>query len=627
MFKFFQRKTTIILLVAIFLVFIEAFVSITSADFIQALTLRASNNNNLEQSFINSITEEPAIKEALEKARAGISFNIIGIYDLGTLNISLIFSFLILFAFICGVIGIFFSSRAVSMYVANMRYETYKKIQTFSFQDIDKFSVPSLITRNTTDAELVNISFSFAIKFLPNGIFTLIFGLLKSVIEFKQYSIVYAILLPFMFLFLIVIIWRSIPYFKESQINTDEINKKVRETILGIRVIKAYNLEKSEKSKFDVSNLKLANSSEKAFSRTGILMPIIQSAVSITLIVILIIGYNNANGHENGEIQFAKVIGFTSILMQVLFSFIITIATFVQVSRSIPSIKRILEVNNFKPSLKFIDKSNNKIEHGLVEFQNVTYSFTNNPENSVLKNINLKIKPREIIGIIGGTGSGKSTLINLLARLMDPTKGKVLIDGIDVKEYAFNELNKKISIAMQTATLFSGTIKSNIAMGLPIGLSEEELIKEVTAAAKASEAWEFILKKENNINHVVEQRGKNFSGGQKQRISIARTIAKKSKIIIFDDSTSALDTVTEKKVQNNIKEYNDSTTIIVAQRISSVENLDRIVVMDKGEIVGFDTHWNLLASNKIYRSIAASQIGTEELNELLIERGVRPIEK
>lgn len=608
MFKFLQKKSTIILLLAIGLVFVEAFVSIVSSDFIQALTLRASGTpQNIIETEFNT--------------------NIVGIYKLGTVNISLIFSAIVFGALLAGVGGVIFSSKAVSIYIANMRYETYKKIQTFSFQDIDQFSPPSLITRTTTDAELVNISFSFAIRFLPNGLFTLVFGLVKSIIEFRQYSIVYAILLPFLFLFLILSVWKAIPYFKQSQINTDQVNKSVRETILGIRVVKAYNLEDKEKEKFGTTNDKLTLSSEKAFKITGVMMPIIQSAISITLISVLLIGYNISNDKPNGYTEFVKVIGFTSILMQVLFGFIITIATFIQMSRSIPSMKRIMEVNNFKPSMSFNSNSKHKIEKGIIEFNNVTYSFSNNIEHSVLKNINLKIKERERIGVIGGTGSGKSTLINLVARLFDPTKGEVLIDGVNIKEYSFNELNSKISIAMQTATLFSGTIKSNIAMGLPLNLSEETLKEEVIKAAKAAEAWEFILKKENNIDSIVEQRGKNFSGGQKQRISIARTIAKKPKIIIFDDSTSALDTVTERKVQANIRKYNETTTIIVAQRISSVEELDRIIVMDKGEIVGFDTHWNLLASNDIYRSIAASQLGTEELNEILKEKGVRLIEK
>ena len=609
MFKFIQRKTGILLMISVLFVFIEATIAILASDFIQALTALAQN---------------PDLKPG-DPSLQSLSWIVIQLAQLGLLNVSLIFAGLILFSLIIGVVGIIFSSKAVAMYIAHMRYLTYSKIQTFNFEDIDKFSTPSLITRTTTDAELISISFSFAIKFLPNGLFTLVFGLIKSIVDFGMLSVVYAVILPFLILFIMVAVRKAVPYFKQSQKNTDGVNKNVRESILGIRVVKSYNLEDQEKAKFETTNENLAQSARKAFTITGILIPIIQSTINATVIVVLIIVFNNAK-IGNPE-EFIKLGGFTSILMQVLFGFIITIATFVQVARSIPSLRRVLEVYKFESKQVFKNDSTEVITEGKIEFQDVSFSFVEGLEHAVLKNVNLTINPRERIGIIGGTGSGKSTFINLISRLLDPTAGKVLIDDIDVKEFSFNQLNTNVAIAMQTATLFSGTIKSNIAMGLPLDLSEEQLNQEVEEAAKAAEAWEFILKKENELNATVEQRGKNFSGGQKQRISIARTIAKKSKIVIFDDSTSALDTITERKVQENIRNYNDATTIIVAQRISSVEELDKIIVLDKGQVVGFDHHWNLLKDNDVYRSIAASQLGTEELNEMLIAKGVSPIEK
>lgn len=610
MFKFVQRKTAILLIVSVFLVFIEATIAILASDFIQALTALAQN---------------PQLKPD-DKSLENLSWMVVQLAQLGLVNVSLIFGGLILFSLIVGVVGVVFSSKAVAMYIAHMRYLTYSKIQTFNFEDIDKFSTPSLITRTTTDAELISISFSFAIKFFPNGLFTLVFGLIKSIIDFGMLSVVYAVILPFLILFIMVAVRKAVPYFKQSQKNTDGVNKNVRESILGIRVVKSYNLEDQEKAKFETTNENLAQSSRKAFTITGILIPIIQSTINATVIVVLIIVFNNAKLNGKPE-EFIKLGGFTSILMQVLFGFIIIIATFVQVARAIPSLRRVLEVYKFQSKQVFKNDSTQVITEGKIEFQDVSFSFAEGLDHAVLKNVNLTINPRERIGIIGATGSGKSTFINLISRLLDPTAGKVLIDDIDVKEFSFNQLNANVAIAMQSATLFSGTIKSNIAMGLPLDLSEEQLNQEVKEAAKAAEAWEFILKKENELNATVEQRGKNFSGGQKQRISIARTIAKKSKIVIFDDSTSALDTITERKVQENIRNYNDATTIIVAQRISSVEELDKIIVLDKGQVVGFDHHWNLLKDNDVYRSIAASQLGTEELNEMLIAKGVSPIEK
>ena len=604
MFKFIERKTRILLIIAICLVFIEASVAIISADFIQALTLLAAN----------------------EPQPIGFTGNVVGLFNLGLTNVSLIFSALILFSLFIGITGVVFSSRAVALYVAHMRHLTYSKIQTFNFEDIDKFSTPSLITRTTTDAELISISFSFAVKFLPNGLFTLLFGLIKSIVDFGIYSVVYAVILPFLILFLMVAVRKAVPYFKKTQKNTDGVNKLVRESILGIRVVKAYNLEAGEKEKFELTNENLAQTSKRAFTITGIMIPVIQSTITATIITVVLIGFNLAQSSGNAA-EFAKITGFTSILLQVLFGFIITIATFVQITRSIPSMRRILEVYKFKTARIFNNESTEQISAGAITFEDVSFAFTNNLDHAVLKNVNLSINAKERVGIVGGTGSGKSTLINLISRLLDASQGRVLIDGVDVKQFSFNELNNQVAIAMQASTLFSGTIKSNIAMGLPVNLSDNQIVEEAEAAAKAAEAWEFILKKEDQLNAVVEQRGRNFSGGQKQRISIARTIAKKAKIVIFDDSTSALDTITEKKVQANIKAYNDATTIIVAQRISSVEDLDRIIVLDKGQVVGYDNHWNLLANNDIYRSIAASQLGTEELNEMLIARGVRPIEK
>ncbi len=504
-----------------------------------------------------------------------------------------------------------------------MRYRTYKNIQQFSFEDIDKFSSASLVTRLTTDIELTNISVSFASKFIASGLFSIIFGIVKSCLDYSNWAFLYGIVIPVIFVVMGVIVFFALPNMKKGQTDTDGVNKQIRETILGIRVVKAYNLEEKQRSKFEGPNNSLTNSWAKGYALIGSLMPLIQFIVTTMIVIIYFLAFNNYDDIQGAS----EIIGFVGIMMQVLFGFIIIMVTMTQISRAIPCIKRVNEVTSFKPSLKFNNDSPAIISEGAIEFKNVFHSFSHDDAHAILKDINLKIKPRERIGIIGGTGSGKSTLVNLLGRLFDATKGEILIDGVNVKEYSFNEINSKVAIAMQTATLFSGTIRSNIAFGLPENLSEEELDKEIIDAAKAAEAWEFISKKEDKLDSIVEQRGKNFSGGQKQRISIARTIAKKSKIVIFDDSTSALDTVTERKVQANIRTYNDATTIIVAQRISSVEELDRIIVMNEGKVVGFDSHWNLLANNDVYRSIAASQLGTEELNEMLKERGLKQIEK
>ena len=607
MIRYFDKKSSISLFLSTLFMVIGAFIGICETDFISAIMQCAAYKADMN--IINSVP--------------GISSDIKALCSLGVANLSLVIFGVIIVAIIFDVLGTWLSSKFVSEICAKMRLMTYSKIQTFSFADVDKFSSASLVTRITSDVEISSNSLSFATKFIANGLCSIVFGIVKSCINYPKWAFTYAIAIPAIFVVMIIIIRFAMPNMKNGQIFMDGINKQVRETILGIRVVKAYNLEEEQKSKFEGPNDGLTKTWYKAFALIGSVMPIIQGIVTIVIASIYYVSYANYNDMAGA----GQIIGFVGIMMQVLFGFIIIMVSMTQISRAIPSFKRINEVTSYKPSLIYPEESDRKIEQGMIEFKNVSHSFLGSSEHNILKNINLTIKPKERIGIIGGTGSGKSTLINLLGRLFDPTEGEVLIDGTNVKEFTFNEINSQVAIAMQTATLFSGTIKSNIAYGLPEDMSEDKLNEEILAAAKAAEAWEFISKKEGQLDAVVEQRGKNFSGGQKQRISIARTIAKKSKVVIFDDSTSALDTVTERKVQANMRHYNDATTIIVAQRISSVEELDRIIVMENGEVVGFDSHWNLLANNKTYRSIAASQLGTEELNETLRERGLEQIEK
>ncbi len=621
MFKYFNKKSTIIIIFATMFLILESFVAIIETDFVRALMYWAvypDPNNVLVPS---TSTPGTLIKVPIDSIIN--DSNIIGLYNLGPVNLSLLTFGILILGVVFGGFGVWMASKSIAIYITEMRRRVYEKIQQFSFEDIDKFSTSSLVTRLTTDTELTYTSVSFGAKFMFAGVFSIIFGIIKSTIQYSNWVIVYAIVMPLLIVFIGLIILLSTPYMKKGQQYMDSINKQVRESILGIRVVKAYNLEDKQKSKFANPNENLTKAWFKGYSLIGILFPVIQCVITGMIIFIYFITWNNYDNMSSA----GELIGFSGILTQVLFGFIIIIVSFAQISRSIPCIKRINEVTKFTPSLTFDNNSTKKITKGVIEFKNVSHSFLKDDNHLVIKNINLKINDKEKIGIIGGTGSGKSTLINLIGRLFDCTKGQVLIDGIDVKEFSFNEINSNVAIAMQTALLFSGTIKSNIGLGLDENLTEEKLQAEATEAAKVAEAWEFISKKPDKLESIVEQRGKNFSGGQKQRISIARTIAKKSKIIIFDDSTSALDTITERKIQSNIKKYSDATTIIVAQRISSVEELDKIIVMNNGEIVGYDSHWNLLANNDTYRSIAASQLGTEELNEMLKERGLRQIEK
>lgn len=622
MFRYFRKKTTIFIIIASLFFILESFVAICETDFIRAMMNIAAFQGQDINSKAYPGSELPELSELTIKDVIRSS-NIIALYQLGALSLSFLTFGILILGVLVGAAGIWLSTKAISLYIAQMRKSIYQKIQKMSFEDIDKFSTSSLVTRLTTDVEIINVSVSFASIFMMGGLFSITFGIIKSAFDYANWVFIYAIAIPVLIVFIGLILYFAMPNMKKGQTHIDSINKNVRETILGIRVVKAYNLESKQKEKFEKPNELLSKTWYKGYSLIGLLMPVLQCVITGVVIIIYYSAWAKYDTSQGAN----ELVGFIGILMQVLFGFIIILVSIAQISRAIPCIKRVNEVATYEPSLTFKNESDGVISNGMIEFKNVSHSFLKDDEHCVLKDINLVINSKERIGIIGVTGSGKSTLVNLIGRLFDPSKGEILIDGINVKDFTFNEINSNVAIAMQSATLFSGTIQSNIALGLKDGLDEERLKEQVEEAARAAEAWEFISKKDRQLDAFVEQRGKNFSGGQKQRISIARTIAKKAKIVIFDDSTSALDTVTERKVQKNIREYNDATTIIVAQRISSVEELDKIIVMDNGTVVGYDSHWNLLAYNDIYRSIAASQLGTEELNKMLKERGLRTIEK
>ncbi|MGL6125425.1 MAG: ABC transporter ATP-binding protein [Metamycoplasmataceae bacterium] len=582
-----KKKTFLYILATVFFIFLQSFESIT------------------ESMFIGEIME--AISPS---GRQPTPNNIFNLDDLSMDHLIGIFVSMVIMGFICGIVGIYFTSRATSSYIAYMRLKAYEKIQSLSYQDIDKISTSSLITRITNDTELISVSLLFGLRFFISGIFLFVYGMIVSIISYTSLSWIFGAIIPFVLLAMILAVTLSVPKFSQSQKNTDRINKNMRESILGIRVVKAFNLKESQKKNFNDSNEVLAETTTKAFKVLGVVMPMIQSGINISIILVL-----TSASFGTAE-NYSGVAPFISILMNVLFGLITMIMVLIQVARSIPSMKRIQEVLNWKNSITYNSDSKATINKGEIKFENVSYKFHEDAALA-LENLNLTIKAGEQVGIIGRTGAGKSTFINLIGRLFDPTEGKVIIDGNDIKELSFDELNKNVAIAMQTVTLFSGTIRSNIAMGVSSAIEDEEKNALIEEAAKIGEAWEFISKKDKKLDSLVEQRGKNFSGGQKQRISIARTVAKKSKILIFDDSTSALDNVTEHKVQKNIKKTTKSTTIIVAQRISSVENLDRIIVIENGKINGFDTHINLLKNNDIYRDIAISQIGLDKVNQII----------
>lgn len=528
--------------------------------------------------------------------------------------ILIIFSILVV-TVTTGITGMFTSSSAASQYVAILRRKSFIKIQKFSYQDIDYFSTSSLVTRLTNDTQLIFTGVFFILTFLVRGLARLIFGLVISITVSPMLSWIYLILVPLIAIFIFIIIKKSLPYFMKTQINTDIVNKASRDAILGVRILKSYNMEESQKTNFFQKISALMTSSTKSFIYTGIMQPTIQLFMNLGMVSILILaGVLTFNGSNTQLIQ--SIFGFVNVLQNVMLGLMFVLMSMFQIISIIPGLKRHSEILNLKDSIVFPQDSENKIEKGLIKFENVSYSYTND-ENKVLSNITFTIQEKQKVGIIGQTGSGKSTLVNLICRLFDISSGKLSIDNKEIKEYSFHELNNNVSIAFQEVILFSGTIESNVSMGLKNrNIDNSEIINEALTVAQAID---FIKNKPDGIKSKVEQRGKNFSGGQKQRIAIARSIIKKPKIMIFDDSTSALDAETEFKVRKSLNEYNDSTSIFVSQKIDSVKDLDKILILNDGKLVGNGTHKELLANNTFYQNIAISQYGKEKVDSMIKE--------
>ena len=430
-------------------------------------------------------------------------------------------------------------------------------------------------------------------------------GILMAYQLSHRLSIIFAVAIPIILVFVGLVMSKSFPLFKTMQEKIDKVNNVMRENLLGVRVIKAFTMEEKQRSRFNESNDDLMNQSIRAQKLMIILNPVVMLVVNFSVIAVLWYG-----GYlvQDGLLETGKIMAFINYLTQIMMSMMMVIMISMNFSRAKASAERIHEVFNTPSSIQEVPNPK-MLENYDIEFKNVTFKYHDHSEE-VLKNISFKIKEGNQVGIIGGTGSGKSSLVSLIPRLYDVSEGEVLIGGQNVKSLSLHELRDKIGIVLQESILFSGTIGTNFKFGY-----HEATQEELDDAAKDAQASEFIQSKEDGYEIVVEQRGKNLSGGQKQRVSIARTLIRNPKILILDDSSSALDMATESKLQLAIKErMKDSTVIMIAQRISAVMDADQIIVLDQGEITGIGTHEELLKTNEIYRSIAISQLGEEAVN-------------
>ena len=509
----------------------------------------------------------------------------------------------ILGGMLCGV----FSTLASMNMGKNMRQGLFNKIQSLSFSEIDQFKTSSLITRLTNDVTQVQNMVMMALRGMVRSPLICLGGIIMSLSISVKLSMIFLVVIPLIILSVTVITAKSTPFFTAMQKKIDNVNLVMRENLLGVRVVKAFAIEDKVKERFSYANDDLMSTSIKAQSVTILLWPLVTLIMNLSVVAILWFGGNYVN---KGSLEIGKIMAFINYLVQIMSSLNMLVMIIINFSRAKVSASRINEVLDVESSIT--DKEDaKKINKFNIDFKDVYFKY-NKDGDYVLKGISFKAEEGEKIGIIGATGSGKSTLISLIPRLYDTSSGTVMIGNEDVKNLKINELRSLIGVVLQDTTLFSGSIEDNLKFGKE-DATEEMMISSV----KDAQAFEFINANNEGFNREVGQRGKNLSGGQKQRISIARTLIKNPKILILDDSSSALDMATEAKLQKSIKNrMKNSTVFLIAQRSSAVKDSDKIIVLDNGEIVAIGNHEELIKECDIYRSIAISQLGEEVVSNV-----------
>ncbi|WP_306487519.1 ABC transporter ATP-binding protein [Agathobaculum sp.] len=494
-----------------------------------------------------------------------------------------------------------FAASASSGLSANLREAIYANIQTFSFSNIEKFSVPGLVTRMTTDITNVQNAFMMVIRVAVRAPLNLIFSFLMCLLINVQLSLMFLIAVVFLVIVLGSIMVVTMKIFNQVFTKYDDLNASVQENISAIRVVKAFVREGYENKKFSQASGNLYRLSVKAESLLAFNNPAMMIAVYFCIISVSWLGAQFIVG---GSLTTGDLTSLFSYIMSLLMSLMMLSMVVVMISMSMASIRRIGEVLDETPDLHDPEQPVMEVPDGSIDFNHVNFSYKHGSGKNALSDIDLHIQSGETIGVIGGTGSGKSSLVNLICRLYDVDDGSVCVGGTDVRQYDMEVLRNQVSVVLQKNTLFSGTILDNLRWGNP-DATEEECIE----ACKAACADEFIDRMPDGYNTRIERGGANVSGGQKQRLCIARALLKKPKVLILDDSTSAVDTATDAKIRAAFAERIPGTTkIIIAQRISSVEGADRILVLDEGRVNAFDTHENLLKTNAIYQEIYESQV-------------------
>lgn len=512
-----------------------------------------------------------------------------------------------LFMMLGGVLGAYFAVKASVNFAADLRLDVFEKVQKFSFANIEKFSTGSLVTRLTNDITNLQNVICMGLRMLLRAPGMLIGGLIMAFLMNAKLALVFCVIIPVLVVLLVLIMRTAFPRFHVMQDKIDSLNSRIQENITNQRVVKSFVRDDFEKETFDRASNDLKDKTLRALKVVIFMMPVMTLLMNITVMAVVWFGGNQI---LVGDMPVGDLTAFTTYVTQILMSLMMVAMILIMSSRAKASSDRILEVLNTKVDLND-DEGEQKdtlVTKGKIEFKNVSFRYYKKHKNNVLQEINFTAEPGETIGIIGSTGSGKTSLVQLIPRLYDCDEGEVLVDGINVKDYSLEHLRNGVAMVLQKNTLFSGSIKDNLRWG-----DEDATDEQVREAAEAAQADLFVRDFTDGYDMELGQGGVNVSGGQKQRLCIARALLKKPKILILDDSTSAVDTATEAKIRESFyTTLKDTTKLIIAQRISSVESADRILVMDEGRIVGQGSHAELMKNCETYQEIYYSQKDREE---------------
>ena len=564
--------------------------------------------SGLEGKYIRNSILSPIVMVGEVVMEVIIPFIMAKIIDLGIANRDLPFVAkygilmigLACFSLLCGMLGTVFSTTAAQGFGYNLRKRLYAKVQSFSFANIDKFSTASLVTRLTTDVNMAQNVYRMMIQMCVRSPFLLVAGTLMAFKINSGLAVIFLVAIPAIIIAVIVIATIAFPRFSRMMKKIDVMNGTIQENLIGIRVVKAYVRTNFEEDKFRKAADDVRTTQVKAEKVVIFMIPIMQLTMYLTMIAVLWFGGNQV---IRGTMLSGELISFFTYVTQVLMSIMMLGMVFVSIVMVQASNRRIVEVLDENSDITNPISPVEKVLDGSIKFTNVNFSYNKKGDNCVLKDINLEIKSGQVVGIIGGTGSSKTTLVSLLPRLYDVYSGTVEIGGEDVRKYDLKVLRDSVAIVLQKNILFSGTIKDNLKWG-----NENATDEQIVQACKAADADCFISSFPDGYDTELGQGGVNVSGGQKQRLCIARALLKNPKILILDDSTSAVDTATEGRIHETLKELApDTTKIVIAQRISSVKDADVIFVLDEGKISGYGTHDELIANNEIYREVYESQ--------------------